>query len=92
MKLAAHQRGNMTGNTFATAAVHRAAELIRTGIDPHTVRRQVHVEYPELTALGLDRALDLAREEITEQDSKAVLIPQTRTREAFRESLSESKC
>jgi hypothetical protein len=34
----------MTGNTFAPE-VARAVELIRSGIDPHELRRQVHREH-----------------------------------------------
>jgi len=58
------------GNTFAPDAVARAADLIRAGIDPRTVRRQVHTEFPELTRFGLDRVLDLARQEIVERDKR----------------------
>ena len=57
----------MSDNTFATAAVARAVKLIRAGIDPHELRRQVHREHQELTAQGLARVLDIARQEI-EQD------------------------
>jgi hypothetical protein len=42
----------MTGNNFAPRAVARAVELIRAGIDPHELRRQVHHEHQELTAQG----------------------------------------
>ena len=58
----------MSGNTFAPEAVARAVELIRSGIDPHELRRQVHREHQELTALGVERVLDIARQEIVEED------------------------
>jgi hypothetical protein len=57
----------MTGNTFAPE-VARAVELIRSGIDPQELRRQVHREHQELTALGTERVLDIARHEIVERD------------------------
>jgi hypothetical protein len=61
----------MTGNTFAPDAVARIAELIRSGIDPRAVRRQAHREFPALTTLGLDRAFDLACEELHERSGRA---------------------
>jgi excisionase family DNA binding protein len=58
----------MTGNNFHAEIVARAVELIRAGIDPHELRRQVHREHPELTAQGVERVLDIARQEIVERD------------------------
>jgi hypothetical protein len=60
----------MTGNTFAPDAVARAVELIRSCIDPHELRRQVHREHQELTALGTERVLAIAHEEIAERISR----------------------
>jgi prophage regulatory protein len=58
----------MTGNNFHPEIVARAVELIRAGLDPHELRRQVHREHPELTAQGVERVLDIARQEIVERD------------------------
>jgi hypothetical protein len=55
----------MTGNTFATEVVDRAIELMRAGAT--YPRGTISHEYPELTAQGLDRVLDLACAEIAEQ-------------------------
>jgi hypothetical protein len=56
----------MTGNTFVPGAVERCVELIRSGRTD--VRATIHREFPELTRIGLDRVIDLAREEIAERD------------------------
>ena len=55
----------MTDNTFATQAVARDIELIWQGrIDlTATLRR----EFPQLTAQGIVRAIDIARDQISEQ-------------------------
>ncbi|WMT70971.1 hypothetical protein [Bradyrhizobium sp. Ash2021] len=45
----------MTGNNFRPDIVARAVELIRAGVDAHELRRQVHREHQELTALGIER-------------------------------------
>jgi hypothetical protein len=57
----------MSDNRFATEAVERAVELIRAGAPD--LRSVLKREFPELTAMGLDRVLDLARAEI-ERDRK----------------------
>jgi hypothetical protein len=49
----------MTGNTFAPAAVAQAIDLIRCGAT--ALRSAIHREHRELTPLGLDRVIDLAR-------------------------------
>ncbi|WMT71270.1 hypothetical protein [Bradyrhizobium sp. Ash2021] len=57
----------MTGNNFRPDIVARAVELIRAGVDPHELRRQVHREHQELTALGIERVIGIAREETGQQ-------------------------
>jgi len=50
-------------DSFAPEAVARFVELLRTtDADRRTLRRKIHHEYPTLTALGLDRVLDRARQ------------------------------
>jgi hypothetical protein len=58
----------MSDNKFHPEIVERAVELIRSGLDPHALRRQVHREHQQLTALGIERVLDFARQEIVERD------------------------
>lgn len=49
----------MTGNTFAPAAVAHAIDLIPCGAT--ALRSAIHREHRQLTPLGLDRVIDLAR-------------------------------
>jgi hypothetical protein len=56
----------MTGNKFHPEIVERIIEVTRTG--ETDLRGVVHREYPVLTRLGIERALDIAREEIAERD------------------------
>jgi len=60
----------MTGN-FHPEIVTRAAELMRAGIDPDDLRRQVHREFPVLTRLGIERVIDLAIAERGRRESAA---------------------
>jgi hypothetical protein len=56
----------MTGNNFRPDVVARIIELIRTG--ETDLRAAIGREFPELTALGIKRVLDIARGEIAERD------------------------
>jgi hypothetical protein len=49
----------MTGNKFRPEIVERIIELTRTG--ETDLRGVVHREYPVLTRLGIERALDIAK-------------------------------
>jgi hypothetical protein len=49
----------MTGNKFHPEIVERIIELTRTG--ETDLRGVVHREYPVLTALGIERVINIAK-------------------------------
>jgi len=61
----------MTGNNFRPDVVARIIELVRTG--DTDLGAAIRREYPELTALGIERVFDIARGEIAGEagDSRA---------------------
>lgn len=63
-------RHAMSGNKFRPDAVARAKALIRTGMGLPVVRLRIFHEFPSLTGFGISRVLDIAHQEIAEQNQK----------------------